>query len=155
MKRGATTFLQVITVLVGIGVLILLLSEPHLEGRNAHATLTQIYFHDPFLAYVYVASIPFFVALYAAFRLLSWVGSPHDAFSERAIRSVRVIKHCATVTVGLIVVGVVILMFVGDERPPVAFMGLLATLAFLVIGASAAVFERLLQSVVALKSEHD
>jgi hypothetical protein len=95
------------------------------------------------------------LALYEAFRLLGWVGSPQGAFSNRAIRSVRVIRNCAKVTVGLIFVGVVILMFTGDERPPAAFMGLLATLAFLVIGASAAALERLLQSAVDLKSDND
>jgi len=154
-ERRSTTFLQIITVSVGIGVLALLLWEPHIEGRNAHATLTQIYFHDPFLAYVYVGSIPFFVALYEAFRLLGWVGSPQGAFSDRAIRSVRVIRNCAKVTIGLILVGGVFLMVTGDERPPAAFMCLLATLAFLVIGASAAAFERLLRSAVDLKSEND
>src|SRR5262245_35308741 len=155
MRRRSTMFLQVVTVLVGIGVLALLLWEPLTEGRNAHATLTQIYLHDPFLACLYVGSIPFFVALYEVFRLLGWMGSPQGAFSNRAIRSVRVIRNCAKVTVALIVVGVVVLMFIGDERPPAAFMGLLATLAFLVIGASAAVFERLLQSAVDLQSEND
>lgn len=155
MRRRSTTFLQAVTVLVGIVAVAVLLWEPHTEGRNAHATLTQIYFHDPFLACIYVGSIPFFVALYEAFRLLGWIASPPAAFSNRAVRSVRVIRHCAKVTVGLILVGVVVLMFVGDERPPAAFMGLLATLAFLVIGASAAAFERLLQSAVDLRSEHD
>ena len=31
----------------------------------------DIYLRDPFLAYVYVGSIPFFIGLYQAFRL--WV----------------------------------------------------------------------------------
>ena len=63
MKRSSAAFLQAVVVLIGVGVLALLLCEPHLEGRNAHATPFEIYFKDPFLAYVYVASIPFFVAL--------------------------------------------------------------------------------------------
>ena len=63
MKRSFTAFLQIVIVLIGIGVLALLLWEPHIEGRNAHATLFEIYFKDPFLAYAYIASITFFVAL--------------------------------------------------------------------------------------------
>ena len=74
MKRSSTIFLQVVIVLIGIGALALLLWEPHVEGRNAHATLFEIYFKDPFLAYAYVASIPFFVALYQAFKVLGYVG---------------------------------------------------------------------------------
>lgn len=64
MKKGSTVFLQVVVVLIGIGAIALMLWEPHLEGRNAHATTFQIYFEDPFLAYAYTASIAFFVALY-------------------------------------------------------------------------------------------
>ena len=153
MRRRSTTFLQVVTVLIGIGVLALLLGEPHTEGRNAHATLSEIYFKDPFLAYVYVGSIPFFIALCQAFRLLGWIGSPEEAFSDRAIRATRRIRNCAGVTIGFIAVGVVILMFVGEERPPAVFMGVLATLVFLTIGASASAFEGLLRGAVERRAE--
>jgi hypothetical protein len=74
MKRSSTTFLQLVIVLIGIGALALMLWEPHIEGRNAHATTFQIYFNDPFLAYTYIASIPFFVALYQAFKVLGYAG---------------------------------------------------------------------------------
>jgi hypothetical protein len=73
MKRSSTIFLQVVIMLIGVGALALMLWEPHIEGRNAHATLFQIYFNDPFLAYAYIASIPFFVALYQAFNVLGYV----------------------------------------------------------------------------------
>lgn len=70
MKKGPAIFLQTVIVLIGIGALAFMLWEPHIEGRNAHATLFEIYFKDPFLAYAYIASTPFFVALYQAFKLL-------------------------------------------------------------------------------------
>jgi hypothetical protein len=73
MKRSSTIFLQIVIVLIGIGALALMLWEPHIEGRNAHATLFEIYFKDPFLAYAYIASIPFFIALYQAFKVLEYV----------------------------------------------------------------------------------
>jgi hypothetical protein len=60
MKGSSTVFLQVVVVLIGIGALAIMLWEPHIEGRNAHATLFEIYFKDPFLAYAYIGSIPFF-----------------------------------------------------------------------------------------------
>ncbi len=68
-----TIFLQAVTVLIGIGALALMLWEPHLEGRNAHATPFEIYFKDPFLSYAYLASIPFFVALHQAFNALGYI----------------------------------------------------------------------------------
>ena len=72
MKRSST-FLQVVIVLIGMAASALMLWEPHIEGRNAHATLFQIYFKDPFLAFAYIASIPFFIALYQAFKVLGYV----------------------------------------------------------------------------------
>src|SRR5215467_394563 len=93
-KRFATIFLQAVIVLVGIGALAFLLWEPHVEGRNAHATLFEIYFKDPFLAYAYVASIPFFVALYQAFKVLGYPGQ-NKVFSPEAVKALRTIKYCA------------------------------------------------------------
>src|SRR5882724_10364008 len=90
MKRSSTAFLQTVIVLIGLGALALLLWEPHLEGRNAHATPFQIYFKDPFLAYAYVASIPFFAALYQAFKVLGYIGR-NEVFSQRAVKSLRAI----------------------------------------------------------------
>ena len=52
MKRGSTIFVQVVIALLGVGVLALLLWEPQVEGRNVNATLFEIYFKDPFLAYI-------------------------------------------------------------------------------------------------------
>ena len=61
MKRSSTMFLQAVIVLIGVGALAFMLGEPHIEGVNAHATLFEMYF-NLFVAYVYIASIPFFVA---------------------------------------------------------------------------------------------
>ena len=63
---------QGVIILIGIASFVLMLWEPHLEGRNVNATLFEIYFNDPFLAYAYAASIAFFVALYQAFKLLGY-----------------------------------------------------------------------------------
>src|SRR3954469_16588696 len=102
MRNGSTIFLQMVIVLIGIGSVALLLWEPHLEGRNAHATLFQIYFNDPFLAYAYVASISFFVALYQAFKVLGYVGQ-NKVFSQAAVKALRTIKYCALAIIGFVV----------------------------------------------------
>jgi hypothetical protein len=155
MGRPSTTFLQAVTVLVGLGVGALLLFEPHVEGRNATATLVEIYFHDPFLLFVYVGSIPFFVALFGAVKLLGYVGSDEGAFSARSVRAARLIRDCARVTIGFVVVGVIILLFVGDERSVALFLGLVPTLALLTLAACAGLIERLLQRAVDLQSDND
>src|SRR6185312_4910434 len=94
MKFGATVFLRVVLVMIGIGALAFLLVEPQYEGRNAHATFFAIYFKDPFLAYMYVAAIPFFTGLYHGFKVLGHAGR-NTEFSPSAVKSVRTVKHCA------------------------------------------------------------
>src|SRR3989338_4100157 len=102
MKRSSTIFLQAVIVLIGIGTLALMLWEPNIEGRNAHATLFEVYFNDPFLAYAYIASIPFFVALYQAFKLLGYIRQ-NKIFSLHSVKALRNIKNCAIALVAFIV----------------------------------------------------
>lgn len=157
MKRGSTIFLQVVIVFIGIGALALLLWEPHLEGRNAHATLFQIYFNDPFLAYAYFASIAFFVALYQAFKLLGYVGR-REVFSQRSVKALRTIKHCAMSLVGFLIGAEGYFFIVQRGKDDIAggvMMGLFLIFVSVVIATAAAVFERTLQSAVELKSEND
>ena len=154
MKRGATIFLQVVIVLLGVGVLALLLWEPHVEGVNAHATLLEMYF-DPFIAYAYVGSIPFFVGLYQAFKLLGYIRR-NEIFSQRSVRALRTIKYCALAIIGFVAVSV-IFMIGGDrdDRPGGTFMRILITFPSIVVATAAAVSERILQNAVDIKSEND
>ena len=149
MKRSSTIFLQIVIALVGIGALAVMLWEPHIEGRNVHATLFEIYFKDPFLAYAYIASISFFVALYQAFKLLGYIGR-NEVFSERSVRTLRTIKYCAISLVGFIVPAEAYLFIVrpGDDIAGGVFMGILISFISIVVAAAASVFERLLQSAV-------
>jgi hypothetical protein len=156
MKRSSTTFLQLVIVALGIGTLALMLWEPHLEGRNAHATLFQIYFNDPFLALVYAGSIPFFVALYQACKVLGYVGQ-NKIFSQAAVKSLRKIKYCALAIIGFVVAEeiFIILNHGSDDAAGGVFMGALITFGSVVIATAAAVFERILQNAADIKSEND
>lgn len=157
MKKSSTVFLQVVIVLVGMVALGLMLWEPHLEGRNAHATVYQVYFNDPFLAYVYLASIAFFTALYQAFRLLGYVGR-NEVFSLRSVKALRTIKYCAMSLVGFILGAEAYIFLFQRGKDDIAggvMMGLFLMFVSTVIAAAAAVFERTLQSAVELKAEND
>ena len=155
MKRVATLFLRAVLVLIGIGALALLLWEPHIEGRNAHATLFAIYFKDPFLAYAYIASVPFFVGLYQAFKVLGYAGRNKE-FSPSAVRSLRTIKYCAIALVGFVAIGeVFIMLHKSDDRAGGVFVGVLITFASIVVATAMALLERALQNAVDMKSEND
>lgn len=156
-KRGSTIFLQVVIVFVGIGVLALMLWEPHLEGRNAHATPFEIYFKDPFLAYAYLASIAFFAALFQAFKLLGYIRQD-KVFSLDSVRALRIIKYCATALVAMIGAAVAYIFIAVRGKDDIAggvAMGVVMIFVSVVIATAAAVFERLLQNAVDMKSEND
>jgi hypothetical protein len=156
ITRTSTLFLQAVIVLIGIGTLTALLWEPHIEGRNAHATFFEIYFKDPFLAFVYIGSIPFFVALYQAFRLLGYIGQ-NKVFSQAAVNALRTIKYCAMIIIGFVAVEEIFILLdnSSDDRAGGVFMGILITFGSVVIATAAAVIEKLLQSAVDMKLEND
>ena len=156
MKRSSTIILQIVVVLIGVGALAFLLWEPHIEGRNVHATLFQIYFTDPFLTWAYTASISFFVALYQAFKLLGYIRQ-NKVFSLNSVKALRTIKQCAKIIVGFTVAAEAYLFIArpGDDIAGGVFMGLVIILISGVVAIAAAVFERTLQSAVDVKSEND
>jgi hypothetical protein len=143
-----TIFLQVVVVLIGTGALAFMLWEPHIEGRNAHATLFEIYFRDPFLAYAYLASIPFFTALYQAFNVLGCIGQ-NKAFSQVTEKALRAIKLCALAIIGFVAVGELFIMLSNsDDRAGGVFIGILIAFVSVVVASAATMFERILQNAV-------
>ena len=140
--------------LIGVGALAFMIWEPQVEGVNAHATVFQMYF-KLFVAYAFVGSIPFFVGLYQAFKLLGYVGR-NEIFSPRSVRALRIIKYCALALIGFVAVSV-IFMIGGDreDRPAGLFMRLLVSAPSIIVATAAAIFERILQNAVDMKSEND
>jgi hypothetical protein len=140
-------FLQFVVVLTGGVMLVLMLWEPHLEGRNVNATVFQVYFNDPFLAYAYMASLPGFWLLYQAFQALGLAGEGR-AFSPATVQAVRTIKYCALAVAGFVVGGVAWLFLYMSGKDDIAggvAIGLFFIIVFTVIAAGAAKLERVLQ----------
>ena len=155
MTRTLALVLQIVTALVGLGALAFLLWEPHVEGRNAHATLFQIYFNDPFLAYAYTGSIAFFTALYQVFRLLGYVAD-RDVLSSRSVKALRTLKRCALSLIGFLVGAEVYFHFIqrakGEDIAGGVMLGLVLMVACGGVAIAAAVLERSLRMAVQRRS---
>ena len=156
MKRSATLFLKAVILLIAVLALAAMLWEPQIEGRNVNADQFSIYFRDPFLAYAYAASIPFFMALYQAFKLLGYI-ERNQVFSQTSVRALRNIKYCALTLSGSIFLGVLFVRIFnsGDDAAGFTALSMVAIFASIVIATAAAVFQKLLQNAVDLKSEND
>jgi Protein of unknown function (DUF2975) len=143
MKKSLTILLQVVVVVVGIGALTFLLWEPHLEGRNAHATLFEIYFKDPFLAYIYIVSILFFIGSYQSFKLFGFVRQ-NKTFSKDTTKALRTIKYSAIFLAGFIVLPVAYLFIArpDDDIAGGVAMGLFIIFVSAIVAIVASIFEK-------------
>lgn len=160
MKKGSTIFLQAIIVALGLVVLGIMIRFPLTEGRAVNLDLFSIY-SDPFIMYGYAASIPFFVALYQAFRLLRYVRQ-NKVFSLSSVKALRTIKYCAITLSFLIVMAAIYIRISYGISPaqnddPAGFIAIaiLATFISIVIATAASVFERILRNAIDIKSKNN
>src|SRR5690606_14559541 len=156
MKRISIIFLQAVIVLIGIVALAILIRFPLTEGIAANLDLFSIYV-DPFILYGYAASIAFFVALYNAFKLLRYIGQ-NKVFSSNSVKTLKSIKYCAFILSILIVLaGLYIRLFHSKEDDPAGFLAIciVTTFVSIVVATAAAIFEKILQNAVDIKSEND
>jgi len=155
-KQGLTIFLKSILFLIGIAVLALcIFGLPGIASRDAEANLETAYLQYPFLVCAYVLSIPFFVALYQAFKLLIYIDR-NKAFSELSVRSLRYIKYCAITISILIVAGIIfVAIYIEGDRTGVIMLGLICTFASSVIATFATVLQKLLKDAIHIKSENE
>ena len=156
MKRIPTLFLQAVIVLIGLVVLAALIGLPLTEGRAKNLDLLSVY-ADPFILYGYAASIAFFIALSKAFKLLGYIGQ-NKVFSSNSVRALKSIKYCAIVLSILIVMAAAyIRMFHAKDDDPAGFLAMciVTTFVSIVVATAAAIFEKILQNAIDMKSEND
>ena len=156
MKRISIVFLQAVIVLIGIVALVIMIRLPLTEGRANNLDMFSIY-SDPFILYGYAASIAFFVALYKAFKLFGYIGQ-NKVFSSDSVKTLKSIKYCAIVLSILIVLaGLYIRLFHNKEDDPAGFLAIciVTTFVSIVVATAAAIFEKLLQKAIDMKSEND
>ena len=156
MKKISIIFLQTVIVLIGLVALAILIRLPISEGRAANLDLFSIY-SDPFILYGYVASIAFFVALYQAFKLLGYIGK-NKIFSSHSVRTLKIIKICAlALSILIVMAGLYIMTSHHKDDDPAGFLAMciITTFVSIIIATSAAIFEKILQNAIDMKSEND
>ncbi|MEK3889463.1 DUF2975 domain-containing protein [Bacillus sp. FSL K6-3431] len=155
MKRGSTIFLKIAVFLIGTPVLALcIFGLPWLANNPVNPDYTHILY--PILIGMYVSVIPFFIALYQAFKLLSYIDK-NQSFSELSVKSLKNIKFSAMIISGLYVVIIPFVFLVADldDAPGLIIIGMVPIFASMVIAVFAAVLQRLLQEAIDIKSEND
>lgn len=155
MKRGSTLFLRLAVFLIGTPVLALaIFGLTWLPKNPANPDYAHTLY--PIVVGMYVSVIPFFGALYQAFKLLGHIDK-NQAFSDLSVKALKNIKICA---ITISVVYAIILPFVFmvaelDDAPGLVIIGMVPSFASMVIAVFAAVLQRLLQVAIDIKSEND
>ncbi len=151
MKQPSTLVLRAVIIFIGAIVLsVCLFGLPQAIGS------VQVDGYDPILLGLYVAAIPFFIALNNAMKLLSLIDSKH-AFTASSVGAFKRIKYCGLVICGLFVFGMPYIFYVADkdDAPGVVAIALIIILLSFVIGVFSALMQKLFQNAVDLKSEND
>ncbi|MGO4537873.1 DUF2975 domain-containing protein [Paenibacillus sp. 2TAB19] len=157
MERGTTLFLKAAVIVIGLPILALcIFVVPEIANY-----LVEMYPDHSYLQYLvyivfYGAAIPFYVALYQAFKLLNYIDK-NNAFSELSVRVLKNIKYCAIIISCIFVLGLPLFYLFAekDDAPGVILVGMVLIFASLVIAVFAAVLQKLLKEAIDIKSEND
>lgn len=147
MKRGTTLFLKMAVILIGLPVLALCIFWlPSLVN----------YLSYPILIGAYATAMSYFIALYQAFRLLSYIDN-NEAFSELSVNALKNIKYCA-ITISVVYTALLPLLYPiaeVDDAPGLLAFPCIIIFASAVIAVFAAVLQKLLKEAIDIKSEND
>lgn len=156
MKNVSILFLQSVICIIGIVAIVFLIRMPMLEGRAENLNLFKIY-SDSFVLYGYVASIAFFIALYKAIKLLTYIRQ-NKLFSQGSVKTLRTIRYCAiALSVMVVSAAIYIKIFHDKDDDPAGFLGMSMVITFIAIAVATAVavLEKILQNAIDMKSEND
>jgi hypothetical protein len=145
VKRGSTTFLKIIIILVEIAVLAVCIYFLPESARRDAIERPGDYSLYPLLVCAYGISITFSVALYQIFKLLTYI-EKNNAFSEFSLQSLKVIKKCTFTVIFFIFLAIVYLRvlveFTGDDAAGPISLGLIGILATSIIAAIVDVLQK-------------
>ncbi|MCY8233947.1 DUF2975 domain-containing protein [Priestia endophytica] len=157
MNKGTTFFLKIAVILMGIPVLALgIFLVPEVGSYAAELYPDMAYIKYLIFIDLYAAAIPFYIALYQAFKLLSYIDK-NKAFSTISVKALKNIKYCAITISILYMVGMPLLYLIAekDDAPGIILIGLVIIFASMVIAVFAAVLQKLLKEAIDIKSEND
>ena len=155
MKQGKITLLKIAVYAIGVVILCLcIFALPSLAKDSAQMNPEFAYLQYPVLIGLYITAIPFYYALHQSLKLLSYIEDNY-AFSELAVNTLGIIKHCASTISFFYVIGMILLGVQNALHPGIAIVGLVIVLTSIVILLFTAVLQELLKNVLKIKSEND
>lgn len=154
MKRE-TLFLKTVIILIALPILALCAWGLPSIIKEATDTYPAAWVY-PLLIFLYLSAIPYFWALFQAYKLLTYIDKS-EAFSELSVRALGWIKYCGAAISILYAASEPFLYLIAerDDAPGLILMGMIIIFASFVIAVFAAVLQKLLKNAIDIKSEND
>ncbi|AGA56603.1 putative uncharacterized protein YoaS [Thermobacillus xylanilyticus] len=152
-----TLFLKIVVFLLGVPILALCIfavpemAETAAEGLPDYPVVRYLVF-----LVFYASAIPFYYALYQAYRLLQYIDR-NTAFSESSVDALKKIKYCAVAICICHVLALPLFYLFAqmDDAPGLVIVGCVVPFASVVIAVFAAVLQKLLRHAIDIKTEND
>ncbi len=156
MKRSSTIFLRLSVLAIGAAVLLLctLLLPSLWQVADEYPDYTYAVY--VVLATLYITTIPYYLGLFNAWRLLTLIDTG-KAFTLRAVTTLRTVARCAAVISVLYAVSLPFFYIWADndDAPGLVVIGIVLTGVPMVVAVCIAVLQRLLYEAIMIKNEND
>ena len=155
MKQISILLLKIVVWIIGLTVFSLCVFWLPLQANYFAVMFPEFsQMKYPVLIGIYITAVPFFLALYQAYKLLKYIDK-NEAFSEFSITTLIYIKYCAITISSLYVVGMIVLSFVNAVNPGIVLLGIMITFISIVIALFAAVLQKLVVKAMDIKLENE
>ncbi len=157
MQQGSTRFLKSALIMLGLPVLAAcVFFVPTVSNKLLDQGSLNRLLKIPFFIGTFGSAIAYFYALTESWHLLNLIDR-NQAFSLRSIKALVHIKFSAVVIsiIYLLELPILILIADADDAPGLVLIGLVISLASLLVAVFAAVLQRLLNDAITYKSEID
>jgi hypothetical protein len=154
MRKNVVVLKFAIVAISTVAFLFCLFWLPMLADTAAEMNPEYAHLALPVLIGIYITVIPFYIAIYQAFRLLDHI-EREKAFSSLAVVSLKRIKNCAIAIALIYGAGMTFLIMQKAAYPSITAIGVVIIFTASSIALLSAVFQELLSSAIAIKSEND
>lgn len=157
MKHLSIVILRSALVMAGVGVLAICTLLLPLLWRNVSTEYPDYSYtiYGVFGA-LYIATIPFYIGLYAAWRLLQYI-TQKAAFTVRSVAALAIIARCAA-AISLVYSVSMPFFYIWadkDDAPGLVIIGLVLVGAPLVVSIFAGLLRQLISEAIDIKSENE
>lgn len=145
MKKRTILFFKLSIIVISITVLTICVSGFYFLANNP-VNPDYGYMLYPIIIGMYTSVIPFYIAVYKSFTILSCIDK-NKACSELSIKALKSIKYCA-ITISIlygVVMPFIYLLADKDDAPGAIIIGMLPIFVSIVIAGLATIFKQKLQ----------